>query len=185
MVRRPHGLLIASASQAWQLAGKAIIPTKISLPALDPTGTCFNDGKFDRHGHLWLGPSDTPEKETLGRLWRIAPDGSTVEMDAGFNVSNGRVYSCRWGGGAVLVLSPQGDEIDQIDVPATNMTSAAFSGEALNHLFITTASIDSPSGSAQADGAVFVAKEIARGLPEPVFEVDTIAKACGHRPRGG
>lgn len=65
------------------------------------------------------------------------------------------------------------------------MTSAAFSGEAPNHFFITTASIDTPSGSAQADGAVFMAKEIARGLPEPFLEVDTIAKACGHGPRGG
>lgn len=55
-------------------------------------GTCFNDGKVDRQGALWLGSSDVREEQPLGRLWRIERN-RVIEIDAGFAVSNGPAFA--------------------------------------------------------------------------------------------
>lgn len=212
-----------SASRGWRLSGGDPEPLSLALPPIDAARTCFNDGKVDRHGHLWLGSSDLAEEAPLGGLWRIAPDGTQTEVDGGFIVSNGpafspdgriayfadtfggrilaydldrtgapggrrvfhqggpgypdgltvdaegRIYSCRWGGGTILVLAPDGGEVGRIDVPASNVTSAAFGGPDLDRLYVTTAAVDCPEGSSHAEGALFAATGVARGLPEPVF----------------
>ena len=55
--------------------------------------TRFNEGKCDRRGRLWLGTADIAEKNHIGSLYRLDPDGKLHEMDHGFVVSNGIGWS--------------------------------------------------------------------------------------------
>jgi sugar lactone lactonase YvrE len=93
LARLPDGMALLVSAQGFQrlepVTGR-LSPCACPID-LDP-GTCFNDGKVDRHGALWLGSSDVCEEEPLGRLWRIARDGVT-EIAAGFVVSNGPAFA--------------------------------------------------------------------------------------------
>lgn len=61
------------------------------------------------------------------------PDGMTIDKQ-------GRLYVAHWGGGKVSVWdTDSGDQIDELPVPALNVTSCAFAGEDLSELIITTA----------------------------------------------
>lgn len=58
-----------------------------------PADTAFNDGKVDRDGRLWLGSKHLDESQAVGRLYRVAPDGTAAVADAGFVCSNGPAFS--------------------------------------------------------------------------------------------
>lgn len=72
----------------------------------------------------WYQPSGRPG----------APDG--IALDA-----EGCLWAALWGGAAVVRLDPEGRVIDEIAVPALQVSSVAFGGEDLRTLFITTASV--------------------------------------------
>jgi len=63
------------------------------------------------------------------------PDGMTVD-------SAGGLWVAIWGGAAVRHYSPEGTFLDEIRVPATQVTSCAFGGPDLRDLYITTAAED-------------------------------------------
>jgi len=61
------------------------------------------------------------------------PDGMAIDAD-------GNLWVAHYGGGCVRCWNPHtGQVIDQIDLPARNITSCAFGGEKLETLFITSA----------------------------------------------
>lgn len=62
----------------------------------------------------------------------IYPDGTVVD-------SEGYLWTALWGGGAVVRISPAGEVVGTIDIPAPNVTKVAFGGPDLMTLFITTA----------------------------------------------
>ncbi len=63
------------------------------------------------------------------------PDGMTID-------SEGKLWIALFGGKKVLRCDPQnGDVLEEIDVPAKNVTSVTFGGDNLNILYITTAKI--------------------------------------------
>ncbi len=65
---------------------------------------------------------------------RGAPDGSAVDAE-------GRLWNCRFGGGCVVGVRPDGG-IDQVlEIPAQNVTTCAFGGADLATLYITTAAM--------------------------------------------
>lgn len=65
---------------------------------------------------------------------RGAPDGSAVDAE-------GRLWNCRFGGGCVVAVTPEG-RIDQVlEIPAQNVTTCAFGGADLATLYITTAAM--------------------------------------------
>jgi sugar lactone lactonase YvrE len=53
--------------------------------------------------------------------------------------ADGNLWVAHVGGRRVVKLSPAGDELDQIPVPAKAVTSAAFGGPDLEDLYIVTA----------------------------------------------
>ncbi|MGH3510306.1 MAG: SMP-30/gluconolactonase/LRE family protein [Nocardioidaceae bacterium] len=61
------------------------------------------------------------------------PDGIALDAD-------GCLWVALWGGAAVVRLDPEGRVIDEIAVPALQVSSVAFGGEGLRTLFVTTAS---------------------------------------------
>ncbi|WP_313606766.1 SMP-30/gluconolactonase/LRE family protein [Rhizobium sp.] len=70
------------------------------------------------------------------RVFAKTHDGSPDGLEAG---ADGRVYAAIYGGSRVDVFSSRGEVIDQISVPAANVTSCCLGGADNNELFITTA----------------------------------------------
>lgn len=65
---------------------------------------------------------------------RGAPDGSSIDAE-------GRLWNCRFDGGCVVCVAPDG-KIDQVlEIPARNVTTCAFGGADLKTLYITTAAM--------------------------------------------
>lgn len=60
------------------------------------------------------------------------PDGLCVDAD-------GCIWSALWGGAKIIRFNPDAERQLDISVPASQVTSCAFGGEALDELFITTA----------------------------------------------
>jgi sugar lactone lactonase YvrE len=65
-----------------------------NLPPIDSSpATRFNDGKCDPQGRFWAGTMDLGEKDPIGALYRIDPDGSSHVMVEGVAISNGLAWS--------------------------------------------------------------------------------------------
>lgn len=62
----------------------------------------------------------------------IYPDGSVVD-------SEGYLWTALWGGASVLRISPKGEVVARVMIPATNVTKVCFGGDDLKTLYITTA----------------------------------------------
>jgi sugar lactone lactonase YvrE len=85
------------------------------------------------------------------------PDGSAIDAD-------GYLWNCRYGGGCVVRLAPDGTIDRIVDMPAENVTTAAFGGPDLRTLYVTTA-----RGKRAGDrlaGGLFAFTAPVPGLPE-------------------
>jgi sugar lactone lactonase YvrE len=98
-----------------------------------------------------------------------APDGMTID-------DRDCLWVALWGGGRVVRIDPAaGRVIDEIAVPARNVTSCAFGGTELEQLFITTArtGTDPQTLAAYPDtGSLFCVEVAARGVPAQRFGRD-------------
>jgi sugar lactone lactonase YvrE len=64
------------------------------LPPDEPPSTRLNDGKVGPDGAFWVGTMhDVPERQPIGALYRVAPDGSVTKQIDGLTVSNGLAFS--------------------------------------------------------------------------------------------
>lgn len=94
---------------------------------------------------------------------RGQPDGSSVD-------SEGYVWNCRYGGGCVVRIAPDGSIDRVLEVPCANVTTCTFGGVDLKTLFITTAR----GGSGRSErlaGSVFAFEAPLAGLPERPFSL--------------
>ncbi|VVT15100.1 Gluconolaconase [Sphingomonas sp. EC-HK361] len=84
-----------------------------------------------------------------------SPDGMTLDADGGLWVA------C-WGGSCVRRFTPDGAFDRSIALPASQITSCTFAGDALDRMFVTSAAdgVDEPHG-----GALFEVDPGCRGLP--------------------
>lgn len=92
---------------------------------------------------------------------RGIPDGMCVDAD-------GNLWVAHVGGRRVVQLSPSGDEIGEIAVPAKAVTSVAFGGPDMTDLYIVTA--DNLDDEAKR-GTIFHARPDVAGLPTPLAAV--------------
>lgn len=112
-----------------------------------------------------------PFDSTTGRLGtpqpfftgfeRGGPDGSAMDVE-------GCLWNCRYGGGCVVRLTPDGEIDSVIEMPCGNITTCTFGGTDLRTLFITTAA----AGRAPTErlaGSLFTLRAPAPGLPERRF----------------
>lgn len=74
------------------------------------------------------------ERPFFAGFERGAPDGSSIDAD-------GRLWNCRFGGGCVVCVTPDGRIEQVLEMPARNITTCAFGGPDLKTLFITTAAM--------------------------------------------
>jgi sugar lactone lactonase YvrE len=91
---------------------------------------------------------------------RGLPDGSTVD-------SEGFLWNCRFYGGCVVRVAPDG-EIDRVvEMPVQNITTCTFGGPDLKTLYITTASFDAPGN--RFAGGLFALRTNVAGQAENTF----------------
>ena len=94
------------------------------------------------------------------------PDGMCIDQ-------SGMLWVGMWGGAAVRRWNPAtGEQIGQIDLPVSNVTSCCFGGSQLDKLYITTAQIGLPPDQHKAQpnaGALFACDVGIVGLPSHPF----------------
>ncbi|WP_226006652.1 SMP-30/gluconolactonase/LRE family protein [Natrinema salinisoli] len=73
------------------------------------------------------------------------PDGMTVDEE-------GCIWSARWNGGRVVRYSPDGEQLDEIELPARKVSSVTFGGPEYSDLYLTTA-LDDGDRETEGDGA--------------------------------
>lgn len=89
---------------------------------------------------------------------RGLPDGSAID-------SAGYIWNCRFGGGCIVRVAPDGSVDRVVEMPVQNITTCVFGGADLKTLFITTASAGAPPGNRLA-GSLFALEAPVAGLPE-------------------
>ena len=96
------------------------------------------------------------------------PDGITLDNKNGLWVAH-------WAGGQVSRINLNSKKIDfNIKIPALNVTSVTFVGKKLNHLFITTAKIETSKThlkSYKYSGSSFIIKTKYTGLKIPYYNM--------------
>jgi sugar lactone lactonase YvrE len=87
---------------------------------------------------------------------RGVPDGSVIDAE-------GFLWNCRFDGGCVVRVAPSGQIDRVVEVPARNITTAAFGGPDLRTLYITTAAMMSDEAD-RLGGSLFALPTETPGL---------------------
>ena len=95
---------------------------------------------------------------------RGAPDGSAMDAEGYF-------WNCRYGGGCVVRVAPDGAVDRVVEMPVLNVTTCTFGGEDLRTLYITTAAAGAKPGDRFAGGLFALETETA-GLAENKFRLE-------------
>lgn len=101
------------------------------------------------------------ERSFFADFDRGSPDGSAMD-------SEGYLWNCRYGGGCVVRVAPDGSIDRVIEMPEDNITTATFGGADLKSLYITTANAGS---SYRLAGSLYRLDVEVPGLPENRFKV--------------
>lgn len=94
---------------------------------------------------------------------RGLPDGSTVDAE-------GYLWNCRYDGGCIVRIAPDGKINRVIEMPVSKITTCTFGGAELKTLFVTTASLDAASCERLAGGLFAIQCEVS-GQEENRFRV--------------
>jgi sugar lactone lactonase YvrE len=92
---------------------------------------------------------------------RGVPDGSAVD-------EHGYLWNCRYGGGCIVRVAPNGKVDRVIELPVANVTNCAFGGADGQALYVTSASPDSGKWE-RFGGCLFVMETSVAGLPDNQF----------------
>lgn len=98
-------------------------------------------------------------------LYRLAGDEGGGVLDGLCVDDEGCLWVAVWGGSRILRLSPQGDLLMVLPVPAAQPSSCAFGGKHGDRLFITSASEGLMRSADALDGSVFVVDGLGVGGP--------------------
>ena len=96
---------------------------------------------------------------------RGGPDGSTVDAE-------GYLWNCRFGGGCVVRVAPDGTIDRVVDMPCRDVTTCTFGGPDLRTLYVTSASMGRHPGERLA-GSLFSLECETPGLPEHRAAIST------------
>jgi sugar lactone lactonase YvrE len=94
---------------------------------------------------------------------RGLPDGSTVDCE-------GYLWNCRFFGGCIVRVAPDGQIDRVIEMPEKNITTCTFGGRDLKTLYVTTARSEAPVVDRLAGGLYAIQTDVA-GQPENHFRV--------------
>ena len=88
---------------------------------------------------------------------RGLPDGSAIDDE-------GCLWNCRFHGGCIVRVGPDGQVLAVIDLPVRNITTAVFGGADLQTLYVTSAS-DQRAPEDRLSGSLRAVRTGARGRP--------------------
>lgn len=136
-------------------------------PAMSPDGkTLYHVDTLGQTIYAFDVASDgaLSRKRVFARIDRpnVYPDGPIVDRD-------GYVWSGLFGGWGLVRFSPSGEIVDEIKLPCANVTKAAFGGDDLRTLYITTAwvGLDDAQRNAQPQaGGLFSVRVETGGMPQ-------------------
>lgn len=94
---------------------------------------------------------------------RGLPDGSCVD-------AQGYLWNCRFFGGCIVRVAPDGQIVRVVEMPVQNITTCTFGGADSTTLYVTTATIEAPSHDRLAGGLFAIRTEV-QGQPENRFAV--------------
>jgi sugar lactone lactonase YvrE len=94
---------------------------------------------------------------------RGLPDGSTVD-------AHGYLWNCRYDGGCIIRVAPNGDIDRVIEMPVSKITTCTFGGADLKTLFVTTACVAAPANERLAGGLFAIQCDVS-GQAENKFRV--------------
>jgi sugar lactone lactonase YvrE len=103
------------------------------------------------------------ERPFLQGFSRGLPDGSTVD-------SEGYLWNCRYYGGCIVRVAPDGQIDRVIEMPVQNITTCAFGDADRKTLYVTTAAAEAPPSDRLA-GSLFAIQTTVSGQPENRFLV--------------
>jgi sugar lactone lactonase YvrE len=103
------------------------------------------------------------ERSFFSGFERGSPDGSA--MDA-----KGYLWNCRYGGGCVVRVAPDGRIDHIVEMPTPKITTCTFGGPDLKTLYITTAAAGAKPGDRFAGGLFTLRTDVA-GQPENLFSL--------------
>jgi sugar lactone lactonase YvrE len=115
-------------------------------------------------------------RRTVWTSQGLIPDGLTVDAD-------GNLWVAYFGGGEVQCLTPEGEVVGSVIVPAPNTTCPAFVGTSLDLLLVTTAREQLSDEQLLAwpdSGELFVADVGVAGLPAARWAGSTVRKTVDH-----
>jgi sugar lactone lactonase YvrE len=101
------------------------------------------------------------ERPFLKDFPRGLPDGSTVD-------SEGFLWNCRFYGGCIVRMAPDGTIDRVVEMPVRNPTTCTFGGDDLKTLYVTSASSDGSPEDRFAGGLYKITTDVA-GQPENKF----------------
>lgn len=88
------------------------------------------------------------------------PDGMTTDAE-------GFLWVAHWDGGRISRFAPDGTRERSIELPAKRITNIAFAGDALDRMFVTSASTGLPES--EFDGALFEVDSGVKGNPSGTY----------------
>jgi sugar lactone lactonase YvrE len=103
------------------------------------------------------------ERPFLEGFPRGLPDGSTVDAD-------GYLWNCRFYGGCIVRVAPDGMVDRVIEMPVKNITTCTFGDMDRRTLYVTTACSEAAPGDRLAGGLYAIKSEV-QGLVENIFRV--------------
>ncbi len=103
------------------------------------------------------------ERPFLQGFVRGLPDGSTADAE-------GYLWNCRFFGGCIVRVAPDGVIDRVIEMPVKNITTCTFGGPDLRTLYVTTARAEAPPSDRLA-GSLFAIDTNVAGQPENQFRL--------------
>jgi sugar lactone lactonase YvrE len=100
---------------------------------------------------------------------RGLPDGSAVD-------SEGYLWNCRFSGGCMVRVAPDGHLDRVIEMPARNITTCTFGGRDYKTLYVTTAKIEA-SATDRLAGSLFAIQTEVAGQSENKFSISGLLKS--------
>ena len=143
-------------------------------PLVAPDGQClyFSDtlnGVVYRYA-LSLGAGTVASREEFIRFEadQEFPDGMCFDAE-------GNLWIALWGAAKVVRIDPEGRILRTLDIPAINATNVCFGGEALDRMFVSTATIGMDAAASvkyPGAGQVFeITNHETRGVHSHSFKV--------------
>ena len=93
------------------------------------------------------------ERPFLAGFERGAPDGSAMD-------SEGYLWNCRFFGGCIVRVAPDGKIDRVVEMPVQNITTCTFGGADRKTLYVTTAKAEAPAGDRLAGGLYAIQTEV-------------------------